>query len=169
MAKRKPRKKSGPPPLREEDGTIRAEFVAQVAHAIEAGDTATLRKLAGDLHESDQGALLEALDPEQRTRFVELLGIDFDFSALTEVDDAVREEILDEMPPHQVAEGVRDLESDDAVAILEDLPKEEQAEIARATAAARARRCWRAALIIRRNLPAGACRRNSSPCRRPGM
>jgi magnesium transporter len=129
MAKRKPRKKSGPPPLREEDGTIRAEFVAQVAHAIDAGDTAALRVLAGDLHESDQGALLEALDPEKRQRFVELLGIDFDFSALTEVDDAVREEILDEMPPAQVAEGVRELESDDAVAILEDLPKEEQTEI----------------------------------------
>src|SRR5580698_9504694 len=104
MAKRKSRKKSGPPPLREDDGTIRAEFVAQVARAIDAGDTAALRALAGDLHESDQGALLEALDPEQRPRFVELLGIDFDFSALTEVDDAVREEILDEMPPHQVAE-----------------------------------------------------------------
>ncbi|HEY1309773.1 MAG TPA: magnesium transporter [Pseudolabrys sp.] len=131
MAKRKTRKKSGPPPLREEDGTIRAEFVAQVAHAIEASNTAALRALAGDLHESDQGALLESLDPEQRPRLVELLGIDFDFSALTEVDDAVRDEILDEMPPAQVAEGVRDLESDDAVAILEDLPKEEQTEILR--------------------------------------
>jgi magnesium transporter len=131
MAKRKSRKKSGPPPLREDDGTIRAEFVAQITHAIEAGDTAILRTLAGDLHESDQGALLEALDPEQRPRFVELLGIDFDFSALTEVDDAVREEILEEMPPAQVAEGVRELESDDAVAILEDLPKDEQTEILR--------------------------------------
>jgi len=58
-----------------------------------------------------------------------LLGIDFDFTALTEVDDAVREEILDELPPQTVAEGVRDIESDDAVAILEDLPKHEQAAI----------------------------------------
>ena len=58
-----------------------------------------------------------------------MLGIDFDFSALTEVDDAVREEILDELPPQTVAEGVRDIESDDAVAILEDMPKEERAEI----------------------------------------
>jgi magnesium transporter len=129
MAKRKSRKKSGPPPLREDDGTIRAEFVAQVAQAVDASDPAALRALAGDLHESDQGALLEALEPDKRPRLVELLGIHFDFSALTEVDDAVREEILEEMPPRQVAEGVRELESDDAVAILEDLPKEEQAEI----------------------------------------
>ena len=43
----------------------------------------------------------------------------------------MREEILDELPPKTVAEGVRDLESDDAVTILESLPQEEQAEILR--------------------------------------
>ena len=117
------------PPLRTKDGSIRVAFVRQVARAIDSADVAALRGLVGDLHEADLGALLEALDPEQRPRLVELLGIDFDFTALTEVDDAVREEILDELPPQTVAEGVRDLESDDAVAILEDLPKHEQAEI----------------------------------------
>ena len=69
------------------------------------------------------------MPPEQRPRLVELLGIDFDFTALTEVDDAVRDEILEELPPQAVAKGVSELESDDAVAILEDLPKDEQAEI----------------------------------------
>ena len=95
----------------------------QVARAIDAGDVAALRVLVGDLHESDLGAVLEALEPDQRPRLVELLGIDFDFTALTEVDDAVRDEILEELRPQTVAEGVRDLESDDAVAILEDLPE----------------------------------------------
>ncbi len=115
--------------LREEDGAIRAEFVARVGHAVDADDAAGLRALVGDLHEADLGAVLEALDPEQRPRLIELLGIDFDFTALTEVDDAVRDDILDELPPQAVAEGVRELDSDDAVAILGDLSKEEQAEI----------------------------------------
>src|SRR5215472_2996942 len=114
---------------RNKDGSIRKTFVKGVARRIEAGDVAALRTLAGDLHESDMGALIEALPAEQRPRLVELLGIDFDFTALTEVDDAVREEILEELPPDAVAKGVSELESDDAVAILEDLPKEEQAEI----------------------------------------
>ena len=57
------------------------------------------------------------------------MGHDFDFTALTEVDDTVREEILEELPAETVAEGVRELDSDDAVVILEDLPKDEQAEI----------------------------------------
>ncbi|HEY6023637.1 MAG TPA: magnesium transporter [Pseudolabrys sp.] len=114
---------------RNKDGSIRKTFVKSVARGIEAADATSLRALVGGLHESDMGALIEALDPQQRPRLVELLGIDFDFTALTEVDDAVREEILEELPPQAVAEGVRELESDDAVAILEDLPTEERAEI----------------------------------------
>src|SRR5215475_5975822 len=114
---------------RNKDGSIRKTFVKGVARRLEAGDAGGLRVLVGDLHESDMGALIEALPAEQRPRLVELLGIDFDFTALTEVDDAVREEILEELPAQAVAKGVSELESDDAVAILEDLPKEEQAEI----------------------------------------
>ncbi len=33
------------------------------------------------------------------------MGVDFVFTALTEVDDAVREEILDELPNETIAEG----------------------------------------------------------------
>jgi magnesium transporter len=114
---------------RDANGTLRADYVEQVVKALDAGDAAALRKLVGELHEADAGAVLEALDPELRPRLIALMGADFDFTALTEVDDTVREEILEELPPETVAEGVRDLDSDDAVAILEDLPKEDQAEI----------------------------------------
>ena len=115
--------------LRDEDGAVRAGFVERVAQAIATENSATLRELIGDLHQADVGDLVEALDPELRPRLVKLMGHDFDFSALTEVDATVREEILDELPPAAVAEGVRELDSDDAVAILADLPKEEQTEI----------------------------------------
>ena len=114
---------------RDDDGSIRKRYFGRVATAIGAGDVETLRRLVGGLHESDLGAVVGALEPEMRPRLVELLGIHFDFTALTEVDDKVREEILEELEPRTVAEGVREIESDDAVAILEDLPKEERAEI----------------------------------------
>lgn len=115
--------------LRDEDGAIRDDAVARVREAIEKADAAALRALVGDLHEADVGDLLEALDPELRPRLIGLMGADFDFTALVEVDDTVREEILDELPPQTVVEGVRELDSDDAVYILEDLPEKEQAEI----------------------------------------
>jgi len=115
--------------LRGEDGTIRADYVDEVAAAINVADAPRLRDLVGDLHEADLGDLLQALDQESRPRLITLMGADFDFSALTQVDDTVREEILEELPTQAVAEGVRELDSDDAVRILEDLPEDEQAEI----------------------------------------
>lgn len=116
-------------PMRNEDGEIRHEFVEEIAHAIEAADSAALRACVADLHEADLGDLIAALAPDHRVRLVELTGRDFDFSALNEVDESVREEILDELLPETVAEGVRELESDDAVELLETLDQEEQEEI----------------------------------------
>jgi magnesium transporter len=115
--------------LRDEDGAIRPEFIERVGGAIERNDQAALRALAGDLHEADTGDLIEALEHDLRPRFVELMGREFDFTALTEVEDTVREEILEELPPKTVAEGVRELDSDDAAYILEDLPPREQDEV----------------------------------------
>src|ERR1700752_3715985 len=120
---------AAPNRLRDEEGAVRPAFVKTVSEAIAGRDVGLLRSLVGELHESDTGDLIEALDPDLRPQFVELLGKDFDFTALTEVDDTVREEILEELPAETVAEGVRELDSDDAVTILEDLTKEDQAEI----------------------------------------
>jgi magnesium transporter len=114
---------------RDDDGNLRPDYVEQVVKALDAGDAGALRELVGELHEADAGAVLEALDPELRPRLIALMGADFDFTALTQVDDTVRDEILEELPAETVAEGVRDLDSDDAVAILEDLTEEDQAEI----------------------------------------
>jgi len=118
-----------PLPMRGQDGEIRSEFVGEIAHAIHAADNALLRSVVADLHEADLGDLIEALEPEDRIQLVELTGRDFDFSALNEVDEAVREEILDELEPETVAEGVRELESDDAVELLEGLDEKDQEEI----------------------------------------
>ncbi len=116
-------------PFRDGQGQIEAPFLAAVAGLIAANDHDTLAALVGDLHEADLGDLLQALEPEDRPRFIEVLGRDFDFAALTEVDDAVREEILEELEVETVAEGVRELDSDDAVYILEDLDEAEKADI----------------------------------------
>ena len=48
--------------VRDEEAHVRAEYVERVADAITAGDGVTLRELAGELHEADTGDLIEALD-----------------------------------------------------------------------------------------------------------
>lgn len=117
------------PVFHDEEGQLTPEFIEALAAAVEADDAERLRLLTHDFHESDFGEVLEALGAEQRPRLIELLGPDFDFTALTEVDDAVREAILDDLGSEAVAEGMRDLDSDDAVYILEDLDESEKAEI----------------------------------------
>ncbi len=116
--------------MRDEEGQIRHEFVEEITRAIKAADRAVgFREFVAELHEADLGDLIGALEPDDRVQLVELTGADFDFSALNEVDDAVREEILEELEPETVAEGVRELESDDAVELLEGLDEEDQEEI----------------------------------------
>ena len=112
-----------------EDGAVRASLLAQIGAAIADRDTITLKREVDDLHQSELGDVLEALHPEQRRALVELLGSDFDFSALTEVDEAIRLDIVDNLPNAQIAQAVQELDSDDAVYILEDLEKEDQDEI----------------------------------------
>ncbi len=113
----------------DEDGVILASFLAHIGAAIADRDIIELKRDVGRLHQSELGDLLEALLPEQRLALVELMGKDFDFSSLTEVDEAIRLDIVDNLPNDQIAEAVKELDSDDAVYILEDLDQEDQDEI----------------------------------------
>ena len=116
-------------PMRDEEGQLNAEFVKEITRAIHAADRPLLCEVVAELHEADLGDLIAALEPDERVNLVELTGADFDFSALNEVDETVREEILEELEPERVAEGVRELESDDAVELLESLDEADQEEI----------------------------------------
>lgn len=131
--------------FRDESGAPRLDFLASVARAIVAADSGKAHELVGDLHEADLGALLELLDHDARLRLVALMGADFDFTALTEVGETTLEDILEELPVAALAEGMRELESDDAVALLETMEPAEQAEVLDALSA-------QERLVLRRSL-----------------
>ncbi|MDZ5698255.1 magnesium transporter [Chelativorans sp. M5D2P16] len=112
-----------------EDGVISATFLAHIGASIADRDTLALKEDVGRLHQSEIGDLLEALMPEQRRALVQLMGEEFDFTALTEVDDTIRLDIVGGLPNAQIAQALQQLDSDDAVYILEDLAQEDQDEI----------------------------------------
>lgn len=112
-----------------EDGFVREDIVETISGAIEASDAAVVRETLRHLHESEVGDILEAVDEAARSKLVELAGDDFDFAALTEVDEAIRLEIVGTLPNEKVADAVRELDSDDAVYILEDLDNQDREEI----------------------------------------
>lgn len=115
--------------LYDENGNVRGDFLALVGAAIADRDTIFLRQHVARLHESELGDLLESIQPDQRLALVQLLGDQFDMTALTEVDEAIRREIVDQMPNDQIAAAIGELDSDDAVYILEDLDQEDRDEI----------------------------------------
>jgi magnesium transporter len=115
--------------LRDEEGEIRPEFLHAVVAALDTGEAAKLRDLALPLHEADLADLIELLRPEQRTMLIATLGEDFDAATLPELDEAVRDQVLETMPSEQVAEALQQLDSDDAVYVIEDLDKEDQTDI----------------------------------------
>ncbi len=115
--------------LRDEEGGLRSDFLHAVVSALDEGDAAKVRELTLPLHEADLADLIELLRPEQRGALIATLGEDFDAAALPELDEAVRDQVLEVMPTEQVADALQQLDSDEAVYVIEDLDKEEQSDI----------------------------------------
>ncbi|RFC65114.1 magnesium transporter [Fulvimarina endophytica] len=113
----------------DEDGFVESAFLSRIEDLVEAENAPTLKSLVEPLHESELGDILETLDNEPRQGLVRLLGEDFDYSALTEVDEAIRLSIVGAMPNPQIAAALGELDSDDAVYILEDIEEDDRKEI----------------------------------------
>ncbi len=119
------------PPVRSADGAIGAEFLKAVEAAINAGDIARLRALVRDLHEADLADVIELLDHDERIRLIEMLDRSFDVEALSELEEPVRDDLVEALPNRVIARAVRNLETDDAAWLLEDLDQKEKREILR--------------------------------------
>ncbi|MDJ0613442.1 MAG: magnesium transporter [Rhizobiaceae bacterium] len=111
------------------DDALRAEFVSEIRKLIETDAAHQLSELIDSLHESELGDLLEALEADERISLVGLTGKKFDFASLTEVDEAIRLQVVNELPNQVIAEAVKELDSDDAVYILEDMEEADQDDI----------------------------------------
>ncbi len=106
-----------------------AELVRAVTDALETPDEAKVRALVADIHGPDLADLIELLGPEQRVSLIETLGADFDYEVLTEVDESVRDQVVEALPNKVLAKGVEELDSDDAAYLLGDLEESDQREI----------------------------------------
>jgi len=115
--------------IRDEDGAIALEFFHAVTQALEERREARLEALVNHLHEADLADLIELLAPGHRREFISVLGQDLNFSALSQLDETVRDDVLEILPNEIVAEAVLELDSDDAVYLLEDLDEDDKSDI----------------------------------------
>jgi magnesium transporter len=114
------------------DDHLRPEFVRAVLDAVEDGDDEAARALVEPLHPADIADLFELTPQEDRAALAravtDLLGGD----VFAEMNDYVREDLIDALEPHQVADLASELDTDDAVAIIEDMDEDEQRAVLRA-------------------------------------
>ncbi len=110
----------------DEETRLRPGFVDKVLDAVAAGDDETARKLVEPLHPADVADLIEVARADEREGLVKALAGIVSPDVLAEMNDYVRESLLDEMEPQQVADIAGQLETDDAVALIEDLDEHDQ-------------------------------------------
>jgi magnesium transporter len=116
----------------DEDDRLRPDFVRDVLARVEDGDDAGARDLVGPLHPADIADLFELTPEDRRGALAIALGDIVDGDVLSEMNDHVREGLIDALEPHQVADLASGLDTDDAVAIIEDMEAEDQAAVLRA-------------------------------------
>lgn len=104
-------------------------FVRAVEEALADGRTEDARALADPLHYSDAADLLERLDPEDRIKLVEVLRQDFEPEILTELDESVRDQVIEALGFADLATAIQELESDDAVWLVSQMDGDERARI----------------------------------------
>lgn len=127
-----PPQDSTPNAVMDEETRLRPEFVDKVLDAVEAGDDETARELVAPLHPADVADLIELAAHDEREGLVKALAGIISPDVLAEMNDYVREGLLDEMEPQQVADIAGQLETDDAVALIEDLDHADQQAVLRA-------------------------------------
>ena len=108
-----------------EDG-LDARRVALILEAVERGDAARLGELLEPLHAADVADLLEQIGGSDRRALLGLWGHEIDGDVLSELDEAIRDEVIDALPQQVVNEAMRDLDIDDVVDILEDMDTPQQ-------------------------------------------
>ncbi|MDZ7790851.1 MAG: magnesium transporter [Xanthomonadales bacterium] len=118
------------PPEKEEiaDG-LEQEHIQSVIDAVEAQDADQLNELLEPLHAADVADLIEQISQPERLALVELWGDSIDGDVLSELNESVREPLLEVLPPEVVAEAIRNLDSDDVVELVEDLEEEQQSRL----------------------------------------
>ncbi len=102
---------------------------AALRDAVAAQDVASIDALMEPLHPADIADLLEQITPNEREGWLSLWSKGIDGEVLSELEEGLREAVLEILPDQVIADAVRELDSDDVVDLVEDLEEEQQEQI----------------------------------------
>ncbi|MBV9528614.1 magnesium transporter [Sphingomonas sp.] len=119
-------------PSHDEDNRLASGFVDSILDCLDAGNAERVREMVAPLHPADIADLFEIVPGERRGPLAHALSGLLDGDVLAEMNDWVRDEVIDELEPHEVASLAGELDTDDAVAIIEELDADDRREVLRA-------------------------------------
>ncbi|MCH1542492.1 MAG: magnesium transporter [Alphaproteobacteria bacterium] len=109
--------------------TLTSEAYEAISDLVRAQDRAALLADLDARHESDIAEIITVLAPDLRTSLLQLVGNALEPEVFAELDDAVRDDVLEVVDTDTVVNTVQQLDSDDAVFVLEDMDDEERQEV----------------------------------------
>lgn len=107
-------------------------LIDDVTAALEDKHRYEARMLVQRLDAAALADLLQLLAPELRGRLIEYLGANFDPEVLPELEETVREAVVEEIGVATLAGAIARLESDDALLLIDSLPEETQRAVLQA-------------------------------------
>ena len=110
----------------DEENTLKADFVRQVRDALEEGDQGKVYDLVEPLHPADIADLIELFERDERAGFAAAITDLMGSEVIAELNDFVREDMMEALPADAVAAIAEQLDTDDAVQLIEDLDEDDQ-------------------------------------------
>lgn len=105
------------------------DLLAHIKSDIEQRKTAALKKRTSEYHYADLAEIIDELSIDEGVYLIKLLDSEKTSDVLTELDEDIRERILELLSVKEIAEEVEELDTDDAVDLIAELPQERQAEV----------------------------------------
>ena len=113
----------------DEEDRLKSTFVRAVVDALDEDDGEETYRLVEPLHPADLADLFELLEPDQRLELARAITDLMTADVIAELNDHVRDELVESLSPDEVADIAEQLETDDAVQLIEDLEPEDQQAI----------------------------------------
>ena len=105
------------------------EIIQEISQLISNKKNKEIKKKVKEIHYADLAEIINELNFQESIYLIKLIDSDKTSDVLTELDEDVREKILERLSEKEIAGEIKELDSDDAADILSELSDEKQKKV----------------------------------------
>lgn len=114
-----------------ENFSLSDDVIREIVNYIEDGHVSRVQETCEELENADVAELLSKIDDDKRYQLINILGDTLDADVFSYLENDIRVSVLERMELPRIANVVNDLDSDDALSLIEDLNPDHQKDILR--------------------------------------